>query len=243
MIGRFPTIITGYATKYRTVEYLGADGQFHTKTSSYVDYNDPIWENRSVGYSERLTISAEVNTKQGIATDPSNPKDSDSESRGSWEIIPYAKKNGKYANEITRAGYGFELTVKTAYTTNWEMLIPVGLAGTAKAIGGTYYGPAKLYASIYSPSGKLEKTVELERTSGDRNNGTWELPKTTKTSESGKKYTDRKYMTSINATDGYYRIKISVDPAGMNGLVTCISKQVEIYGSMYDDVQNIRRVN
>lgn len=236
-------VITGYPTKYYYVDYTDSKGMTWTETHSYTDYSDPIWENRNVNYNEFLTISAEVNTKQGIATDPDHPKNSDRESRGSWEIIPYSKKNGKSANEITRAGYGIELTVKTDYKTNWETLVPSGLAGTASAIGGSYYGPDKLYATFYNPNGKLEKTIELERTAGDRNRATWELPKTKITSESGKTYMERKYMTSVNAPDGYYRIKISTDPAGMKGLITCITKQVEIYGSMYDDVQNVRRTN
>jgi hypothetical protein len=60
-------------------------------------------------------------------------------------------------------------------------------------------------------------------------------------SESGKVYKDRKYYTSIDAPDGYYTVKISNSPAGMNGLETCVIKKIEIYGSMYDDMQNLRK--
>lgn len=236
-------MITGYPTKYYTSSYTTADGVIHYFRDSYTDYSDPIWSSTPVTYQENLKISAEVNTKQGIATDLNHPKESDSESRASWEIIPYAKKNGKTANEITRAGYGIELKVKTTYTTNWETKVPNGLEGTAHPIGGTYYGPDVVYATFYDPNWKIERQVKLEKTGGDRNNATWELPLTKITSDSGKAYQSRKYMTSVNASDGYYRIKVSTDPAGMNGLVTCITKQVEIYGSMYDDVQNVRRTN
>ncbi|OMD20179.1 CARDB domain-containing protein [Paenibacillus sp. FSL R7-0337] len=234
-------VITGYPTKYYTSSYTTADGKTHYFTEYYTDYGDPNWSNTPVTYQEHLKISAEVNTKQGIATDLNHPKETDRESRGSWEIIPYAKKSGKDANAITRAGYGIELKVNTTYNTNWETKIPTGLEETAYPLGGTYYGPDAVYATFYDPNWKYERQVKLEKTGGDRNNATWELPLTKITSDSGKVYQSRKYMTSMNATDGYYRIKISTDPAGMNGLVTCITKQVEIYGGMYDDVQNVRR--
>lgn len=236
-------VITGYPTKYYTSSYTTADGKTHYFTQYYTDYGDPNWSNTPVTYQENLKISAEVNTKQGIAIDLDHPKESDKESRGSWEIIPYAKKSGKDANAITRAGYGIELKVNTFYSTNWETKIPTGLEGTAYPLGGTYYGPDAVYATFYDSNWKYERQVKLEKTSGDRNNATWELPLAKITSDSGKVYQSRKYMTSVNATDGYYRIKISTDPAGMNSLVTCITKQVEIYGGMYDDVQNVRRTN
>ncbi|GIP61118.1 hypothetical protein J15TS10_49320 [Paenibacillus woosongensis] len=233
-------VITGYPTKYRTVRWVDSQGKSGTSTESYTDYSDPIWAYRDVQYKEQLKVSAVVDTKQNIKTDLANPKESDQDSRGSWEIIPYAKKHNKNASEITRAGYGFELKVQTTYSTDWETKVPVGLAGTARPIGGNYYGPNEVYASIYDSQGKLEKTVKLEKTSGDRNTATWELPEVQVESESGKKYRSRKYFTSINAPDGEYVIRISTSAAGMNGLEACITKKVEIYGSMYDDVQNLR---
>ncbi|AZK44968.1 hypothetical protein [Paenibacillus lentus] len=132
------------------------------------------------------------------------------------------------------------MKVQTAYSTDWETKVPVGLAGTARPIGGYYYGPDEVYAGIYNSQGKLEKTVKLEKTSGDRNTATWELPEVQVESESGKKYKSRKYFTSVNAPDGEYVVRISTSAAGMNGLQACITKKVEIYGSMYDDVQNLR---
>jgi len=236
-------LITGYHVKSRTITWTDADGKSHSSSETYTDYSDPIWENRNVQYQENLKVTAEVNTRQGVKTDLAHPKESDRDSRGSWEIIPYANKSGKNANAITRAGYGIELKVQTVYTTDWETKVPIGLEGTAWALGGHYYGPDVLYATFYDSKWKFERKVQLEKTSGNRNMATWELPLQTFSSESGKSYQSRKYMTSVNAPDGYYRIKISSDPSGLNGLVTCITKQVEIWGSMYDDVQNIRRTN
>jgi hypothetical protein len=233
-------IITGYHTKTRTVTWTDADGKSHQTTETYTDYNDPIWETRKVQYQEKLEISAEVDTKQNIATDLKRPKDSDRESRGSWEIIPYAKKNGREAKEITRAGYGFEIKVQTNYTTDWETKVPKGLENTAKPIGGKYYGPDQIFAYIYDSKGKFVKTIELERTSGDRNSATWELPEVTTKSTSGKSYTDRKFFTDIDAPDGNYTIKIMSSTAGMTGLTVCTTKKVEIWGTMYDDVQNLK---
>lgn len=235
-------LITGYPTKTRTVTWTDAKGKSHSSTESYVDYSDPIWESRNVKYNEQLNVSAEVDTKQNIKTD-AKTKATDSESRGSWEIIPYAKKNNKDAKEITRAGYGFEIKVKTSYTTDWETKVPKGLEGTAKPFGNKHYGPDEMYAHIYSSGkfSKLEKVIKLEKTSGNRNQATWELPIKTMKSESGKVYKDRKYYTSIDAPDGYYTVKISSSPAGMNGLESCVTKKVEIWGSMYDDMQNLKK--
>ncbi|MFD1179715.1 CARDB domain-containing protein [Paenibacillus puldeungensis] len=235
-------LITGYPTKTRTVTWTDSKGKSHSSTESYTDYSDPIWETRNVKYTEQLNIEPDVSTKQGIKTDLDHPKDSDRHSRGSWEIIPYAKKNGKDPDNITRAGYGFELSVRTKYSTDWEEKVPVGLEGTAKPIGGKYYGPDQVYVLIYDSNKKFAKKIELERTKGDRNNATWELPEVTTKSLSGKTYKDRKFFTDVDAPDGYYTIKILSSSAGMTGLTVCATKKVEIYGSMYDDTQNLRVV-
>lgn len=233
-------IITGYHTKTRTVTWTDSNGKSHSSTETYTDYSDPIWESRNVTYKENLAITAEINTKQGIATSSGRQKESDRESRGSWDIIPYAQKSGKDPNMITRAGYGFEIKVNTDYSTDWETKVPIGLEGTAKPIGGNYYGPSAVYATIYDSKGTLVKKIQLEKTGGDRNSATWELPIQETTSESGKVYRERKFFTAVSAPDGYYTLKISSDPAGMTGLTTCITKKVEIFGSMYDDAQNLR---
>ncbi|WP_338709193.1 CARDB domain-containing protein [Paenibacillus amylolyticus] len=233
-------LITGYPTKTRTVSWTGADGKTRTSTESYTDYSDPIWENRNVTYQEKLNISSEVDTKQNIATDLKKPKESDRESRGSWEIIPYASKKGLDAKKITRAGYGFEVKVKTSYTTDWETKVPKGLENTAKPIGGTYSGPKTMTASIYNTKGQLVKTIQMEKTSGNDNSATWELPETLVKSDSGKTYKDRKFYTSIDSPDGKYTVVIKSGPAGNQGISVCSTQTIEIYGSMYDDVQNLR---
>lgn len=233
-------LITGYPTKTRTVSWTGADGKTRTSSESYTDYSDPIWEYRNVSYQEKLKISSEVDTKQNIKTDLKNPKESDRDSRGSWEIIPYAKKKGLDAKTITRAGYGFEIKVKTDYTTDWETKVPNGLENTAKAIGGTYVGPKVVTASIYNTKGNLVKTVNLEKTSGNDNSAIWELPESTLKSDSGKTYKDRKFYTSVDSPDGKYTVIIKSGPAGMKGISVCSTQTIEIYGSMYDDVQNLR---
>ena len=214
----------------------------YTYISGYDTSGHPIWRDRTVTYNEKLTIAAQLDTKQGIKTDLDRPKESDRESRGSWEIIPYAKKWGLNPNEVTRAGYGFEIKATTAYTTDWETKMPRGLEGTPRPVGGVYYGPDEVTATIHDSKGNFVKTVKLEKTGGDRNHATWELPVTTQKSTSGIVYKDRKFYTGINVPDGTYTISITSSRTGMHGLVSCITKKVRIYGSMYDDVQNLRKV-
>lgn len=201
---------------------------------------NPQWRTQEVEYREQLNISAAVNTKQGIATDLQRPKESDRESRGSWEIIPWSKNKGIDPNTVTRAGYGFEIKATTGYWTNWEKSVPEGLLNTAVPIGGEYFGPDEVTATIYNSKGDPVKNVKLEKTSGDRFNATWELPEQTVTSESGKTYRDRKFYTNINDPDGKYTVKIYTGAAGMHNLIACKEITVQIYGSMYDDVQNLR---
>lgn len=189
---------------------------------------------RTVTYAETLAADLDIDTKQGIETDPTNPKFSDRESRGSWEIIPYANRNGKNPNHITRAGYGFEIKVKTNYNNNWESRVP----SRARPHGGYYYGPTAVIASIYDSKGKLVKDVMLERTSGTTRKGTaiWELPKVAHTFEDGSVVEDRKFYTSVNDPDGNYTVQIKAANAGKHGLAICKQQKVEIYGTMYDDI-------
>lgn len=212
----------------------------YPKIVGYNEYGNAIWNYVRVNYSESLTLETEVNTKQGIATDLNHPKASDRESRGSWEIIPYAKKSGKDPNAITRAGYGFELTVNTKYKTDWETKVPKGLGGTARPIGGTYYGPDHVYAYVYDTQGKQVGSIELEKTSGNRNTATWQFPKKTVNSASGASYTDRKFYTNMKSQDGKYSVKIVSSQAGKSGFSVCGTETVEIYGSVHDDTQDLR---
>ncbi|MBG9796065.1 hypothetical protein ABD76_27985 [Paenibacillus dendritiformis] len=235
----YPLII-GYPTKTRTVTWTDSDGKTHTSTESYTDYSDPIWEYRTVTYNEKLTVSAKLDTKQGIPTDPDNPKDEDRESRGSWEIIPWAKEKGLNPNEVTRAGYGVEIKVSTKYTTDWETKVPKGLEGTAKPIGGPELkGPTEVRVYIWDSRGDYVTSIGLVKTGGDDKTATWELPEEHFKSKFLDIY-ERKFYTDIHAPDGEYTFKIVAMHAGQNDLSSCFTKKITIYGSMYDDWQTKR---
>ncbi|OAB30510.1 CARDB domain-containing protein [Paenibacillus macquariensis] len=237
-------LITGYHTKTGTTTWTDSAGKSHSSTYTYTDYSDPIWESRNVGYSESLDIIAAVNTKQGIVTDNKRPKTSDRESRGSWAIIPWSAKNGLDPNKVTRAGYGFEIKVTTKYETNWEKKVPVGLEGTAKPFGGKYVGPSpgEVVAKIYNSKGNFVETLTLERTSGgDTGTAVWELPKKLHRFQDGQEALERKYYTNKDWSDGDVTVQIVVTDSGSQGNIEgCSSQKVRIYGSMYEDSQNIR---
>ncbi|GGH40977.1 hypothetical protein GCM10008014_00240 [Paenibacillus silvae] len=232
-------LITGYPTKTRTVSWTDSKGNTRTSSESYVDYSDPIWENRKVTYNEKLTVKAELDTKQGIATDPKNPKDEDRESRGSWEIIPWAKEKKLNPNEVTRAGYGVEIKVQTTYTTDWERKVPKGLEGTAKPIGGELKGPTEVRAYIWDSRGKYVTSIGLVKTSGNDKTATWELPRERFKSKFLDIY-ERKFYTDVKAPDGKYTFKIVAMHAGQHDLSSCFTKKITIFGSMYDDWQTKR---
>ncbi|RAI89597.1 CARDB protein [Paenibacillus pabuli] len=232
-------LITGYPTKTRTVSWTDSKGNTRTSSESYVDYSDPIWENRKVTYNEKLTVKAELDTKQGIATDPKKPKDEDRESRGSWEIIPWAKEKKLNPNEVTRAGYGVEIKVQTTYTTDWETKVPKGLEGTAKPIGGELKGPTEVRAYIWDSRGKYVTSIGLAKTSGNDKTATWELPRERFKSKFLDIY-ERKFYTDVKAPDGEYTFKIVAMHAGQHDLSSCFTKKITIFGSMYDDWQTKR---
>jgi hypothetical protein len=112
--------ISGYPKKTDSYTWTDLDGITHTESYQYTDYTEPIWDSSTIKYTESLGQTVEVNTKQGLSTGPKNRKPSDRESRGSWEIIPWADKHNLNPNEVTRAGYGIEVKVTTNYTTDWE---------------------------------------------------------------------------------------------------------------------------
>ncbi|MCC3379200.1 hypothetical protein JO375_06665, partial [Paenibacillus sp. UY79] len=203
----------------------------------------PIWSTKTVEYQEHLNISSTVNTKQGIATDKDHPKESDRESRGSWAIIPYAKQNNLNANEVTRAGYGYELKVVTNYFTDWETKVPKGYEGTAKPIGGTFIGPkpGEVIAKIYDREGHYLNTVTLDRTSGgNTGKAVWELPKKEGTFLDGTKVIERKIYTDKDWSDGDVFVKVYVTAEGSKGnLVSCTTNKIRIFGSMFEDTQNV----
>lgn len=204
-------------------------------------------------YSETLSASITVNTKQGIPTDPKNLKESDRESRGSWEIIPDTKQripkySGKQGipykdiniygwdpNEVTRAGYGFEVKVQTWYTTDWEMKVPDG----ADAHGGKYYGPRKVTAYFYDTyQHQFVESVSMVATQGKPGdkNITWELPEKKHVFQDGKTIWERKHYTDINTKDGYYEVVVYIEEAGKHDLCLIQAKEVAIYGDAYDDI-------
>lgn len=230
-------LITGYPTKTKTVTWTDSKGKSHSSTESYTDYSDPIWETRNVKYTEKLTMKAELNTKQGIATDKKNPKESDRESRGSWSIIPWAKENGLDPNQVTKAGYGVEIKVTTNYTTDWETKVPKGLEGTAKPIGGpTPKGPAEVRVYIWDSRGKYVKSIGLVKTSGNDKSATWELPQERFKSKFMDFY-ERKFYTDVKAPDGEYKFVIVAQGAGKTNLSICETKPITIHGGMWDDQQ------
>ena len=233
-------IITGYETRTGIYTWTDEEGNLHTETYTYTDYSSPIWEPRTVRYNESLTATVTVNTKQGIPTDPKHPKESDRESRGSWAIIPWAAKNGLDPNEVTRAGYGFELQVVTQYTTDYETKVPKGLEGTAQPLGGSPSGPTEVVAKIYDTRGKYVAQIQLEKTGGDNRTATWELPEEIFRASTGEVFRERKFYTDVNAPDGEYIVQVFAKNAGQTGLSYCGTKKVIIYGSMYDDSQSVR---
>lgn len=208
---------------------------------------NPQWEYEDVQYRENLTVATEINTRQGIKTDKNNPQESDRHSRGSWAIIPYAKEKGLNPNEVTRAGYGYEVKVTTNYNTNWETQVPKGLMGTAKKIGGTYSGPrpGEVIAKFYDRKGNYIETVTLERTSGGNTGAaTWELPVKEHTTITGEKYYDRKVFTDKDWSDGDVTVRVYVRAEDSYGdLYACTVNKLRIFGSMFDDRQYVRQRN
>ncbi|WP_120465406.1 CARDB domain-containing protein [Paenibacillus aceti] len=233
-------LITGYREKTSSYTWTDKDGHSHTSYYTWTDYNDPIWSSQRVSYQETLQVDGTINTKQGIATDPKKPKDSDRESRGSWDIIPWAKEKKLNPNEVTRAGYGFELKFVTTYSTDWETKVPNGYENTAKPIGTKPKGVQEATARIYDSAGKFVKRIDLDKTSDDGKKATFEFPiKSYKDSVSGKTYKERKFMTDYKAPDGIYKVVVETGPAGITGISSCKTFYVTIYGSMYEDVQNL----
>ncbi|MGB3972765.1 MAG: hypothetical protein WBL58_01200, partial [Peptococcia bacterium] len=169
----------------------------------------------------------------GIPTDPKRPKESDRESRGSWEIIPYAKKKGLDPNEVTRAGYGFEVKVETSYFNDWESKVPEG----AKPHGGKSSGPTEVTVELYNTKGRFVEKVKLVPTKGEAgdNDITWELPRERYKFQSGKVIYERKHYVDLKVPDGKYLVNVTVKGAGKTDLCLVRQKYVTIYGDMFDD--------
>ena len=188
---------------------------------SWTEYKSEI-----VTYQETLSAMLTVNTKQGIAG-------GGRESRGAWEIIPYAKKKGLDPNEVTRSGYGFEVKIVTAYDNDWESKVP----GGASPHGGTFRGPDEAAADFYDTKGRFVERTKLVPTkgqAGDRNI-TWELPSQKYTFQDGTAVYERKHYTDINVPDGKYLVKVTVSGAGKTNLCLIQKKYVTIYKDLWED--------
>lgn len=231
------SLITGYRQRQRLDCHADRFGKLICKTVTWTDYSSPIWEHRTVRYTERLSIKADVSTGQNVLSKPEHTRPLDQDSRGAWEIIPYARTKGLDPDEVTRAGYGFRIRVTTDYWTDWEQKVPKGLGGTARPIGGVLRGPDRVIAEFYDTRGRSAGVAELERTGGTGGigQGVWELPETALPLKDGTIYKQRKHFTKPDIPDGDYLVLIKATGAGRNQLFCCCSKRVHIYGSMYDD--------
>jgi hypothetical protein len=228
-----PSVANTWETVYSwEVEHSSSWTDPVTGESFSDSWTETVYE--TVGYYERLSATVIVNTKQGIATDPNNPKPTDRESRGSWEIIPWSKKKGLNPNEVTRAGYGFEVKVQTAYTTDWETKVP----GPASAKGGRFSGPDKVVADFYDTQGRYVTRVNMVPTqgkAGDRNI-IWELPPDRHVYPDGSSDNRRKHYTDVHIPDGTYQVKVTISGVGKTRLCLIQRKNVVLYGDMYDDI-------
>lgn len=210
-------------------------------SDSYMDKSgniiDSSWTeviNESVPYNETLSCRTMIDTKQGIITNKLSPREHDEESRGSWEIIPWARSKRINPNEVTRAGYGFEVKVNTIYWTDWETKVP----SAASPHGGVYPGAERVTAYFFSTSGRQVETVEMVPTAGKigDKNITWELPLQKHKLSDGSYRWQRKHYTDLKNADGNYQVRIIVSACGKNDLKLQQDKQVIIYGDSYDDL-------
>ncbi len=214
--------------------------------TSYNEDGSANWDKVNVNFSESLAATVKMDTKQDIETDPKHPKESDRESRGSWEIIPWAEEQGLIASKVTRAGYGFELEVETTYSTDFEDpdRVPKGKGGTAVPIGGVLWGPRSVSVEFWDTNNRSVGIVNLVPISGDPTIGIsngkkvvkWGLPEVQTTLADGTKVYERKHYTSVNIPDGKYYVTIYMDGIGKNNLCLCKEDYVTIFGDMYDDI-------
>lgn len=205
-------------TRHRTYRSKKT-GKKRTKTWTETRYATPT-------YTETLSADLTLNTKQG---DPEGGR----ESRGSWEIIPWAKNYRLDPNKVTRSGYGFEVKVVTKYTNDWECHVPA----KASPHGGTYQGPTKCIAEFYDNKGHCVNRAELVPSKGKAgdNNITWELPARHSKFSDGTSVWERKHYTDVKTPDGKYWVKVTVSGAGKMDMCLIRRDYITIYGDMYDD--------
>lgn len=231
------SLITGYRQRQRLDCHADRYGKLNCRMVPWTDYSSPIWEYRTVRYTESLSLQADVSTGQNLLPDPKHSGPQDQECRGAWEIIPYAQAQGIDPDEVTRAGYGFRVQVTTDYRSDWEQKVPKGLRGTAYPIGGAFSGPDRVTAEFYDTRGNKAGEAELVRTGGTGSigQGIWELPETLRQMKDGTVVRQRKHFTQPEIPDGDYIVLIKATGAGRHGLFCCSTQKVRIFGSMYDD--------
>lgn len=177
-------------------------------------------------YRETLSAELMVNTKQGVKT-------GGRESRGAWEIIPWAVSQGLNPNEVTRSGYGFEVKVCTHYTNDWETKVPSGASGK----GGSFHGPTGVVADFYDTKGKFVKSVKMAPTTGvsGGKNIIWELPAESYTFSDGTTISEKKHYTDVSLPDGNYMVRVTITGAGKTDLCLVQKKSITIYKDMWED--------
>lgn len=177
-------------------------------------------------YRETLSAELMVNTKQGT-------KNGGRESRGAWEIIPWAASQGLNPNEVTRSGYGFEVKVQTHYSNDWETKVPSGADGK----GGSFQGPVKVAVDFYDTGGRFVETVQMVPTAGQTGgaNTTWELPRESYTFADSTTISERKHYTGVNIPDGKYLVRVTISGAGKTDLCLIQRKNITIYKDMWED--------
>lgn len=231
-------------TGYHKSSYTDCSGlpEEPCRTRSYTDYSRPIYRYETVGYQEALSAKVTISTGQSRLGEAGGQPAADTEGRGAWEIVPYARQNGLDPETITRAGAGFGLKVETMLESDWEQKIPKG----AEPFGGSGKGNLEVTAEIYDTRGRFLQTLKLERTGEEKNQTasstrymeTWQLPEVSHTYLDGKTRRIRRFFTAPDLPDGRLRILIKVSGAGLHDLYTCSLAQVELYGSIYDDIYN-----
>ncbi len=226
-------VLAGYQTRSRTSCHTTPAGT-SCSTSTYTDYNSPIYHYVEVPYKESLSAAVTLYTGQGRLPDPAKPAVEDRDGRGAWEIIPYARKKGWDPNQVTRAGAGFTLQVETVYQTDWETKIPA----KAEAIGGVLTGPDKVTAELYDTRGVFVKAITLEKKQDDKQTGRslWQLPVAEHTYHDGSISQKPWFYTKPDLPDGEFQLLVKVEGAGLQGLHTCKAAKIKIYGSIYDDI-------
>lgn len=213
---------------HREVErWTDSDGNVHRETYYW---DEEIWKSETIPYTERMQMNVVINTNQ-----------QNENSRGGWEIIPYALKNGLQANKVTRSGYGIEVKVNINYSTTpgWEALP----SPKATPYGVNYLERLKnvrVYANL--PNGQR---VEMVRTAGGSNGNTavYELPEISYTPAGlSETWRGRFFSMPPRTPDGRYPFTIEVINGGQNSMSCTLRDEIFIYGDVYRDT-NIQRGN